>query len=58
MKVTVNSFSQNEFDKYLERLVESAFREGVLWEKCGGEKFCSLSDAIKSAQSSIVYDGL
>lgn len=58
MKVPVNSFSQNEFDKYLERLVEFAFREGVLWEKCGGENFCSLSDAIKSAQNSIVRDGL
>ena len=58
MKVSVNSLSQDEFNEYLERLVEFAFREGALWEKCGGERFCPLSDAIKSAQSSIVYDGL
>ena len=58
MKVSVNSLSQDEFNEYLERLVEFAFREGALWEKCGGENFCPLGDAIKSAQNSIVHDGL
>lgn len=57
MKVLVNSMTQEELNQYLEKLVESSFREGVLWEKCGGEKFCSLGDAINSAKNSIVYDG-
>ena len=58
MKILVNSMTQEELNQYLERMVEGAFREGMLWEKCGGEKFCSLTDAINSAKNSIIYDGL
>ena len=58
MKVLVNSITQEEFNKHLEHIVESAFREGMLWEKCGGEKFCSLTDAIESAKNNIIYNGL
>ena len=56
MKVLVNSMTQEEFNKHLEHIVESAFREGMLWEKCGGEKFCSLTDAIESAKNNIIYN--
>lgn len=58
MKVLVNSMTQEELNKYLERVVESAFREGVLWVRCGGENLCSIGDAINSAKNSIVYDGM
>lgn len=58
MKVLVNSMTQEEFNMYLERIVESAFREGVLWSRCGGESFCSIGDAINSAKNSIVYEGM
>lgn len=57
MKIQVNSITQKEFDQYLMRVVECAFREGMLWEKCGGEKLMPLSDAIKSSQLNIVVDG-
>lgn len=57
MRVPVNSMTQDEFNKYLERVVECAFREGMLWAQCGGEKVISLSNAIRSAQLNIVYDG-
>lgn len=57
MRVPVSSMTQNEFEQYLMRIVECAFREGMLWEKCGGEKFMSLSDAIKSSQMNIVVEG-
>ena len=50
--------TQEELNQYLEKVVESAFREGMLWEKCGGEKFCSLTYAINSAKNSIVYEGV
>ena len=58
MKVLVNSMTQEEFNKHLEHIVESAFREGVLWARCGGEIFSSLGDAIESAKNNIIYDGL
>lgn len=58
MKVLVNSMTQEEFNQYLEHIVESAFREGVLWARCGGEIFCSIGDAINSAKNNIVYDGM
>ena len=58
MKILVNSMTQEELNQYLERVVESAFREGMLWERCGGEKFCSLTYAINSAKNSIVYEGV
>lgn len=57
MKVTVNSMTQDELNQYLMRVVECAFREGMLYEKCGGENFVSLSDAIKSSQLNIVVEG-
>lgn len=58
MKIPVNSMTQDEFDKYLEHIVEYSFREGVLWARCGGEIFCSIGDAIESAKNNIIYDGL
>lgn len=58
MKVPVNTMTQDELNAYLERVVKSAFMEGVLWMKCGGEKLNSMEDAIASAQNSIVYEGL
>ena len=58
MKVLVNSMTQEELNKYLEQVVEAAFREGMLWARCGGEIFCSLGDAIDSAKNSIIYDGM
>lgn len=57
MKVNVNQLTQEEFNNYLERIVECAFREGVLWQKCGGEEFSSMVDAIESAKNNIVHDG-
>lgn len=57
MKINVNQLTQEEFNSYLERIVECAFREGVLWQKCGGEDFSSMTDAIESAKNNIVYDG-
>ena len=57
MKVLINSITQEEFNQYLMRVVECAFREGMLWEKCGGENFMPLSDAIKSSQLNIVVEG-
>lgn len=38
MKVPVNTMTQNELNAYLERVVKSAFMEGVLWMKCGGRE--------------------
>ena len=58
MKVLVNSLTQEEFNMYLERIVEYAFREGMLWTRCGGEIFSSLGDAIESAKNNIIYDGM
>ena len=58
MKVLVNSMTQEEFNKHLEHIVESAFREGVLWVRCGGENLCSIGDAVNSAKNSIIYDGM
>ncbi len=58
MKVMVNSMTQEELNQYLERVVESAFREGALWVRCGGESLCSINDAINNAKNSIVYDGM
>lgn len=58
MKILVNSMTQDEINQYLERVVECAFHEGKLWAQCGGEELCPLSDAIKSSQSAIVYDGV
>lgn len=58
MKVLVNSMTQDELNRYLEYVVESAFREGMLWARCGGEIFSSLGDAIESAKNNIIYDGL
>lgn len=57
MKILVNSMTQEEFNQYLMRVVECAFREGMLWEKCGGEDFVPLLDAIKSSQLNIVVEG-
>ena len=57
MKVLINSMTQEEFNQYLMRVVECAFREGMLWEKCGGENFIPLSDAIKSSQLNIIVEG-
>ena len=57
MKVSINSMTQEEFNQYLMRVVECAFREGMLWEKCGGEDFVPLLDAIKSSQLNIVVEG-
>lgn len=39
MKVLVNSMTQDELNRYLEYVVESAFREGMLWARCGGRNF-------------------
>lgn len=58
MKVLVNSMTQEELNRYLEHIIEAAFREGVLWARCGGEEFCSIGDAINSAQNNIVYNSL
>ena len=58
MKVLVSSMTQDELNRYLEHVIEAAFREGMLWARCGGEIFCSLGDAINSAKNSIVYDGM
>ena len=49
--------TQEEFNQYLMRVVECAFREGMLYEKCGGENFVPLLDAIKSSQLNIVVEG-
>lgn len=57
MKIAVNQLTQEQFNSYLERIVECAFREGALWQKCGVENFSSMVDAIESAKNSIVYDG-
>ena len=57
MVIPVNSLTPKQFEEYLMRVVECAFREGMLWQKCGGENLVPLSDAIKSAQMSIVVDG-
>lgn len=57
MKINVNQLAQEEFNSYLERIVECAFREGALWQKCGGEDFSSMTDAIESAKNNIVHDG-
>lgn len=58
MKVPVNAMTQDELNTYLERVVKSAFMEGVLWMKCGGENLNSMEEAIASAQNSIIYEGL
>lgn len=58
MKVPVNTMTQAELNAYLERMVKSAFLEGVLWMKCGGENLSPMEDAIASAKNSIIYDGL
>ena len=57
MKINVNQLTQDEFNNYLERIVECAFREGVLWQKCGGEDFSSMTNAIENAKNSIILDG-
>lgn len=57
MKVPVKSMTQEQFDQYLMRIAECAFREGMLYEKCGGENFMPLSDAIQSCQLNIVEEG-
>lgn len=57
MKINVNQLTQDEFNSYLERIVECAFREGVLWQKCGGEDFSSMTKAIENAKNSIILDG-
>lgn len=56
MKILVSSMTQEELNQYLERVVECAFREGVMWTECG-QDICSLLEAIKFAQNNIVYDG-
>lgn len=58
MKVPVNTMTQDELNAYLERVVKSAFLEGVLWMKSGGENLISMEDAITSAKNSIIYEGL
>ena len=58
MKVPVNTMTQSELNAYLERIVKSAFLEGVLWMKCGGENLNSMEDAITSAKNSIIYEDL
>ena len=58
MKVPVNTMTQDELNTYLERVVKSAFLEGVLWMKCGGKNLSTMEDAIASAKNSIIYDGL
>ena len=58
MKVLVSSMTQEELNRYLEHVVEAAFREGILWARCGGEIFCPLGDAINSAKNTIVYDNM
>ena len=57
MKINVNQLTQEQFNMVLERIVECAFREGALWEKCGGEEITSMKIAIESAKNNIVYDG-
>jgi hypothetical protein len=56
MKILVNSLTQEELNLYLERIIESAFREGALWARCGGECFSSIGDAIHSAQNNLIYE--
>lgn len=58
VKVPVNTMTQAELNSYLERIVKSAFLEGVLWMKCGGENLSPMEDAIASAKNSIIYDGM
>lgn len=58
MKVPVNTMNQSELNAYLEQVVKSAFLEGVLWMKCGGENLNSMEDAITSAKNSIIYEDL
>ena len=57
MIINVNQITQEQFDDYLKRVVECAFREGSLWEKCGGEEFLDIEKAIQSAQLNILCDG-
>lgn len=50
-KIPVNVMTQKEFDDHLKWIVQAAFREGVLWEKC----HCgSIEDGIKSAIRNIL----
>jgi hypothetical protein len=58
MRVLISSMTQEEVNRYLERVVEAAFHEGMLWQQCGGENFCSFCDAINSAKNNIVYCGM
>ena len=60
MKIPISTMTQEELDAYLMRVVECAFREGILYEKC---KACKdnifvppLQDAIKSCQMNIVVE--
>lgn len=57
VKISINQLTQEQFDQYLERIVECAFREGALWQQCGGKEFMNIDNAIKNTKMNIIYDG-
>lgn len=60
LKIPINTMTQEEIDTYLMKMVECAFREGVLYEKCKANKDSifvpPLQDAIKSCQMNLVIE--
>jgi hypothetical protein len=54
MKILIRT--QQELNQYLERVVECAFREGMMYAECG-QDICSISEAIEFAKINIIYDG-
>lgn len=45
--------SIEEFKKYLDGVVEAAFKEGVIWKQNGSD-LLNIDDAIKKAQKKIL----
>lgn len=45
--------SEENFKKYLDQVVEAAFKEGVCW-KTNGEDITPMDEAIKKAQDKIL----
>ena len=56
VRIRVCDLTQKQFDKILEYIVESAFREGMLYER-GGKDIVTMNEAINSAKSNILYGG-
>lgn len=52
MKKDVKSLTQENFDKYINQIIELAFREGVHWARA--KQYITLKEGVEEAKKNIM----